>query len=429
LKALRNYLDKIKPNFEEGGKLSMFQSVFDGIETFLFVPSNTSKSGVHIHDAVDSKRTMTVVIIALIPALLFGMYNTGYQHYLAIGQNPGFWMMFIYGFLAVLPKLIVSYGVGLGIEFVVAQWKKEEIQEGFLVSGILIPMIIPVDTPLWMIAIATAFAVVFAKEVFGGLYTNSVAILSDALHDFGDSVSLGVAWYLQKVSGKGPDKYYSYGYKRFSLLGALFISLILLIGSIFVIKECVERILEPQTPNAQGMFALAILGIIVNGIAVLRLKKGTSINERAVTLHMLEDVLGWIAVLIVSIVMMFVDLPILDPLLSIGISLWILSNIYKNLKATLHVFLQQVPQNIDLAGLKTNILQLNQVTSLHDVHLWTLDGESHILTLHIVTEADITMEQQCLIKQQIRELCKEAAIGHVTMEIESCTEECELIEH
>jgi Na+-transporting NADH:ubiquinone oxidoreductase subunit B len=182
LKALRNYLDKIKPNFEEGGKLAMFRSVFDGFETFLYVPNTTSKSGVHIHDSVDSKRTMTVVIIALIPALLFGMYNTGYQHNLAIGADPGFWMTFIYGFLAVLPKIIVSYVVGLGIEFVVAQFKKEEIQEGFLVSGMLIPMIVPIDTPLWMIALATAFAVVFAKEVFGGTGYNifNVALVTRA---------------------------------------------------------------------------------------------------------------------------------------------------------------------------------------------------------------------------------------------------------
>lgn len=182
MKALRNYLNKIKPNFEEGGKLSMFRSVFDGFETFLFVPNTTSKSGVHIHDSIDSKRTMTMVIIALMPALLFGMYNTGYQHYLAIGTNPGFWMTFLFGFLAVLPKIIVSYVVGLGIEFVVAQWKNEEIQEGFLVSGMLIPMIVPIDTPLWMIAVATAFAVIFAKEVFGGTGFNifNVALVTRA---------------------------------------------------------------------------------------------------------------------------------------------------------------------------------------------------------------------------------------------------------
>ena len=135
MKALRNYLDKIKPNFEEGGKFHAFRSVFDGFETFLFVPNATSKSGTHIHDSIDSKRIMSMVVIALVPALLFGMYNVGYQHFHATGAAGGFWEMFIYGFLAVLPKIIVSYVVGLGIEFVVAQWKKEEIQEGFLVSG------------------------------------------------------------------------------------------------------------------------------------------------------------------------------------------------------------------------------------------------------------------------------------------------------
>lgn len=182
MKALRNYLDKIKPNFEEGGKLAMFRSVFDGFETFLFVPNETSKTGVHIHDCIDSKRAMTVVIIALLPALLFGMYNVGYQHNLAVGADPGFLMTFIFGFLAVLPKIIVSYVVGLGIEFAVAQVKKEEIQEGFLVSGILIPMIVPVDCPLWILAVATAFSVIFAKEVFGGTGMNvfNVALITRA---------------------------------------------------------------------------------------------------------------------------------------------------------------------------------------------------------------------------------------------------------
>ncbi|WP_106827746.1 NADH:ubiquinone reductase (Na(+)-transporting) subunit B [Parabacteroides pacaensis] len=182
MKALRNFLDNIKPHFEKGGKLAMFRSVFDGFETFLFVPNETSKSGVHIHDTADSKRTMIIVVIALLPALLFGMYNVGYQHNLAVGTDPGFWMTFIFGFLAVLPKIIVSYVVGLGIEFAVAQVKGHEIQEGFLVSGILIPMIVPVDTPLWMIAVATAFAVIFAKEVFGGTGYNifNVALVTRA---------------------------------------------------------------------------------------------------------------------------------------------------------------------------------------------------------------------------------------------------------
>lgn len=184
MKALRNYLDKIKPNFEEGGKLAMFRSVFDGFETFLFVPNETSKSGVHIHDSIDSKRTMTVVIIALLPALLFGMYNVGYQNYACANATATASAidMFLYGALAVLPKILVSYIVGLAIEFAWAQWKGEEIQEGYLVSGIIIPMIVPVGCPLWMLAIAVAFAVVIGKEIFGGTGMNifNVALVARA---------------------------------------------------------------------------------------------------------------------------------------------------------------------------------------------------------------------------------------------------------
>ena len=169
---IKNFLDKIRPNFEEGGKLSAFRSVFDGMETFLLVPNTTSKYGVSIHDAIDSKRIMSFVVIALLPALLFGMYNIGYQNYTAAGVEAGFFEMFFYGLAVMLPKIIVSYGVGLGIEFVVALWKKEEIQEGYLVSGLLIPMICPVSTPLWMMALAVAFAVIFAKEIYGGTGMN-----------------------------------------------------------------------------------------------------------------------------------------------------------------------------------------------------------------------------------------------------------------
>jgi Na+-transporting NADH:ubiquinone oxidoreductase subunit B len=182
MNALKNLVDKVKPHFEKGGKLEKFHSVFDGFETFLFVPNTTSKRGTHIHDAIDSKRTMVMVIIALIPALLFGMYNTGYQHFLAIGQQVSFLDTFIFGALAVLPLIVVAYGVGLGIEFIVAQIKGHEIQEGFLVSGMLIPLIVPIDTPLWMVGVATAFAVVFAKEVFGGTGMNifNVALVTRA---------------------------------------------------------------------------------------------------------------------------------------------------------------------------------------------------------------------------------------------------------
>lgn len=179
---LRQYVDKLKPHFKKGGKLEKLHSVFDGFETFLFVPNTTSKNGTHIHDAIDSKRTMIMVVVALVPALLFGMFNVGYQHYLATGQVVGFWDTFIFGALAVLPIVVVSYGVGLGIEFAIAQIKGHEIHEGFLVSGMLIPLIVPVDTPLWMIAVATAFSVVFAKEAFGGTGMNifNVALVARA---------------------------------------------------------------------------------------------------------------------------------------------------------------------------------------------------------------------------------------------------------
>lgn len=169
---IKKFFDSIRPNFEPGGKLQAFHSVFDGLETFALVPNSTSKSGVSIHDAIDSKRIMSFVVIALIPALLVGMYNIGFQNYKAAGVDASFFEMFFYGLVVMLPKIVVSYGVGLGIEFVVAQWKKEEIQEGFLVSGMLIPMIVPVGTPLWMIAVAVAFAVIFAKEIYGGTGMN-----------------------------------------------------------------------------------------------------------------------------------------------------------------------------------------------------------------------------------------------------------------
>ena len=199
MKFLRNYIDKIKPNFEEGGKLHAFRSLFDGFETFLFVPNDTAKSGVNIHDAIDSKRIMSLVVIALMPAMLVGMYNIGYQNALAAGtvETTTWFNMFLYGLLVMLPKIAVSYIVGLGIEFTVAQWKNEEIHEGFLVSGILIPMIVPVGCPLWILALATAFAVIFAKEVFGGTGMNivNVALIARAFIFFaypsvisGDSV-------------------------------------------------------------------------------------------------------------------------------------------------------------------------------------------------------------------------------------------------
>ena len=178
MRALKSYLDKIKPNFEEGGRLHAFKSIYDGFETFLFVPNTTSQSGASIHDAIDSKRIMSFVDIALLPVLLFGMYNVGYQNYLAAHtlESASFLSVFFFGFLSVLPKLLVSYIVGLGIEFAWAQWKGEEIQEGFLVTGMIIPLIIPVTTPLWMLALAVAFSVIFCKEIFGGTGMNFVNV-------------------------------------------------------------------------------------------------------------------------------------------------------------------------------------------------------------------------------------------------------------
>lgn len=189
---LRKYLDKIKPHFQPGGKLSAFRSVFEGMETFLYTPRTTSASGVHVHDAIDSKRVMIIVVVALLPCLLFGMYNTGYQNALCSGVEMSFWAMMAYGFLAILPKLVITYAVGLGIEFTIAQIRKEEIMEGFLVTGILVPLICPVTTPLWMLAVATAFSVIFVKEVFGGTGFNvfNVALTTRAFLFFAYPASM-----------------------------------------------------------------------------------------------------------------------------------------------------------------------------------------------------------------------------------------------
>ena len=209
---LRKYIDEIKPQFEPGGKFSALQSLFDGFETFLYVPNTTRKTGASIHDAIDSKRIMSMVVIALIPALLFGMYNVGYQNYLAAGTlaTTPCWEVFLYGALLVLPKIIVSYIVGLGIEFAWAQWKHEEIQEGYLVSGIIIPMILPIGCPLWVLVLAVAFAVIFGKEIFGGTGMNifNVALLARAFLFFsyptkmsGDTVWVAT----EKFCGLGND--------------------------------------------------------------------------------------------------------------------------------------------------------------------------------------------------------------------------------
>lgn len=268
-----------------------------------------------------------------------------------------------------------------------------------------------------------SFAVV---ELVGGLLTNSVAILSDALHDFGDSVSLGVAWAFQKKSGKKRDVKYSYGYRRFSLLGSVFLSGVLLVSSIFIVTEAVQRLFDPQEVHAKGMFWLAIAGIVINGAAVLRLKKGKTLNERAVLIHMMEDVLGWIAVLAASIVMIFADLPVLDPILSLCITAWVLWNVWRNLKATFKIMLQGTPEDIDARELTAEILKVGGVESIHDLHVWSQDGVTHVATVHVVTSDELTCDGQREIKETVREVCRRHRIDHVTVEMETAGEcDCE----
>ncbi len=261
-------------------------------------------------------------------------------------------------------------------------------------------------------------------EIIGGLLTNSMAILSDALHDFGDSISLGLSWYFQKVSQKHKDKKYSYGYKRFSLVGALVNSVILFVGSIFILSETIPRIINPQTPDALGMIWLAILGVIINGAAVFKLKKGKSINEKVVSLHLVEDVLGWVAVLIGAIVMYFYELPIIDPLLSLGIAFYILFNVFKNLKSVFKIIMQGVPQDTNQKKVKIFLEGLDGVEGIHDLHIWSMDGQYNVLTVHIVTAGSLTMQDLIPLKQQIHEELKNYGINHATLEFETKDEKC-----
>lgn len=265
-------------------------------------------------------------------------------------------------------------------------------------------------------------------ELVGGLLTNSVAILSDALHDLGDSVSLGMAWYFQKLSKKKPDGKYTYGYKRFSILSALLNSAILLSGSAIVLYECVIRLSHPVHSDAKGMLLLAVMGVLVNGFAALRLQKGGSLNERVVSLHLLEDVLGWAAVLIASIVMIFTDLTILDPILSIGISLFILYNVYHNLKRAFRVILQGKPDDVDVSGVRDSLLALKPVITLHDLHIWTMDSEYLVLTVHLVLPDATTENERQTLRAAAHELLKSKGIQHATIEMESVSENCEWCE-
>jgi cobalt-zinc-cadmium efflux system protein len=262
------------------------------------------------------------------------------------------------------------------------------------------------------------FAIV---ELVGGVMTNSVAILSDALHDAGDSVSLGVSWVLQRRSTKGRDAKFSYGYKRFSLLGSVFLSGVLLVSSVFIVTESVRRLADPQPVHAQGMLWLAIVGILVNGAAALRLKRGESLNERAAFIHIMEDVLGWVAVLVASVVMVFVHHPatrFLDSAISLVITAWVLWNVWRNLRDTFRILLQGVPSEVDTARLTDEIGSIVGVEGIHDLHVWSQDGESHVMTLHVVTSDGLSGDDLQRIKLAVRELGHRHAVDHVTVEFE-----------
>ena len=263
-------------------------------------------------------------------------------------------------------------------------------------------------------------------EVIGGLYTNSLAILSDALHDLGDSLSLGLSWYFQKLSKKGRTKKFSYGYKRFSLLGAIINSIVLVAGSIFILTKAIPELFNPGETNVQGMLYLAILGIVVNGAAVLKLRKGESLNEKVVSLHLLEDVLGWVAVLIGSIIMMYTDAPFIDPLLSVLISLFVLYNVYKNLRKSMLVILQGIPEDVSLEDIKEKLKDISEITDVHDNHVWSMDGEYNILTIHLQLDKDYKLSEQAKLKENVRSQLKDESNNHITIEFEGQDENCEL---
>jgi len=263
-------------------------------------------------------------------------------------------------------------------------------------------------------------------EIVGGLLTNSLAILSDALHDLGDSLSLGLSWYLDRYAKKERDQEYSYGYGRFSLLGALVNAVILFGGSLYLLSQAIPRLLNPEPASASGMLLLAIGGIAVNGLAVLRLKGGQSLNVQVVTWHLLEDVLGWVAVLIVSIVLFFTDLYILDPILSILITLYVLYNMLGKLKQTLSLFLQAVPGDVDVNAFESQVLTINQVIDTHHTHIWSLEGEHHVLSTHVVVAENATREDTIRIKDKVRLLLDLSDFEHITVEIEYENEACAL---
>lgn len=273
----------------------------------------------------------------------------------------------------------------------------------------------------WAFGLNFIFTII---EFIGGWLTNSTAVMADAVHDLGDCLAIGLAWVLARVSGREADENYSYGYKRFSLMGALVNGLVLLVGSLWVLSEAVPRLMHPEMPMAEGMLGLAVFGMAVNGAAAYKLSGGSSLNERVLNWHLIEDVLGWAAVFIVALVMMFVELPILDPLLSIAFTLFILWNVAKNLKETVVLFLQAVPDIAIQREIRETLLNLPGIDDIHHMHLWSLDGEHHVLTLHAVLTSSATADCQRRLKSEIAAQLTPYELAHTTVEFEFHDEAC-----
>ena len=261
-------------------------------------------------------------------------------------------------------------------------------------------------------------------EFIGGWLTNSVAIMADAVHDLGDSLSIGLAWYLSKLGQKEATDKYSYGFKRLSLLGAMINGLILVVGSAWILSEAVPRLFNPQMPVTEGMMGLAVLGIIVNGFAAYKLHGGHSMNEKVLNWHLIEDTMGWLAVLIVAIVLHFVDWPILDPILSIVFTLFILINVLRYVVQTMKLFLQGSPDEAQKKAISDALLSMKHVEELHHVHFWSLDGEQHVLTVHVVINCSLDNETLRALKKEVSERLAPFNLAHTTVEFELPGEPC-----
>lgn len=255
-------------------------------------------------------------------------------------------------------------------------------------------------------------------EFIGGFLINSVAIMSDAIHDLGDALALGLSWFLQKFSNKKPDHNFTFGYNRFSLLGALINATILIIGSVYIFTQAIPLLFEPEHSNVQGMIWFAIFGVLLNGFAAFRLHKGKSVNEGVLSWHLLEDVLGWIAVLVVGIVLLFKDIHILDPILSIAIALFILVNVFRNLVKTMKILLGAVPDGIDIDEVKQKIEGIEEVISVQNLYVWSIDGEDNAMNLHLIVE-EMNLKDSTIVKQKVKEVTSKLDIKHSTIELES----------